>query len=461
MTSNNTNRKKLGNDFTEGNLTKLLITFMLPFLLANLLTNLYNVVDMIIIGQFVGSAGIVSVTMGGKVMTLCTGIAISLSSGGQVYLSQLTGAKSPLERQNTVTGTLVSAMFLIALAFSAIGLLFPHVMLGWMNTPGESIAASAIYMRITCLGLPMVFVYTTFSAVLRAIGDSTRPLVFVAIAAVTNLVLDILLVGGLHMGVAGAAIATVIGQALAFLFSVIYLYRHRDAFVFDFRPRSFRIDRRELWVMMKIGIPMALQTVLIQGTQLVMISFINALGLVSAAVYSISTNIVTMSNIVDMSINSAGGAVVAQNIGAGKYDRARETIFVALRVTIAFAGLVAIPSMLWPRALFGIFSRDEAVLAYAPEIMRISTFCYFLAAIMGSFNIMTSGTGAAGLGFLAGILDGVVFRFGFCWLFGMILNMGVTGYFLGNTLARFGPLIVHSTYFFSGAWTRRKRLTEA
>ena len=131
---------------------------MLPFLLANLLTNLYNVVDMIIIGQFVGSAGIVSVTMGGKVMTLCTGIAISLSSGGQVYLSQLTGAKSPRERQNTVTGTLVSAMFLIALAFSTIGLLFPYVILGWMNTPGESIGASATYMRITCLGLPMVFV---------------------------------------------------------------------------------------------------------------------------------------------------------------------------------------------------------------------------------------------------------------------------------------------------------------
>lgn len=448
--------KKIGYNFTEGSIVRLLIVFMLPFLAANLLTDLYNMVDMIIIGRFVGNDGIVSVTMGGKIMNMCNNISISLSAGGQVLIAQQIGAKKPKQEMNRSAGTLFSSLILIAIVFLLAGIGFSDTFLKLINTPPESYAAAVRYFRITCLGFPMVFGYSAVSAVLRGMGDSKRPLLFISLATVTNLVLDLIFVGSLRWGVTGTAVATVIGQTVAFSFSVVYLYRKRHQFVFDFRMHSFVIDRQKLAVMMKIGVPMAAQTVMINGTQLVMMSFVNAYGLVSSVVYSISDRIVTLCNVVNNSINSAGGSIVAQNIGAQEYGRVKKTVYTSLKITVGVALILGILSLSFSRGIFGIFSVDQEVLNYAPIIMKIAVLCYILAAVMGSYNIITSGTGNATLAFLAGFLDGVVFRFGFSFLFGYHFDMGVVGFFLGNTLARLGPLLVHTIYYYSGKWKSRR-----
>ena len=452
--------EKIGNDFTTGNIAELILTFMTPFLLANLLTDLYNMVDMVIIGRFVGSTGIVAVTLGGKLLSICTNVSVALSAGGQIFLSQQIGARQSKQEVSETIGTMFTSLGVLSCVLGAVCFLFSGMILTLISTPEESFSAALSYFRITCAGMPLVFGYNAISSVLRGMGDSRRPLLFIAIAAVSNLFLDLVFVVLFRMGAAGTVLATVIGQGMAFLFSVVFLCRRQSAFGFDFRPESFRIHKKKLFIMMKIGVPMALQSVLIHGTQLIIIRSVNLLGVAASATYGILEKIITMTSLVTQSIRSAGGAIVGQNIGANLYERAEETLYVSLKITLTVAAGLAAVSLLFPNAIFGLFSGDPEVLVYAPASMKVAAVSYFLSALMGCYDIITTGTGNAKLSFLAGILDGVVFRLLFCCLFGVLLDMGVVGFYMGNSFARIGPLLVHTVYFYSGAWKRAKRLVD-
>ena len=448
----------LGTDFTQGKIFPLLFRFMLPFMLANILNSLYNTVDTIIIGKFVGSVGIVSVNMGGRMLNLFTFIGITLAGGGEVLISQLYGARRR-EEFNATIGTMFTEM----LAFSAIlglGTFFlSDQLLHWLNTPAESFAGARAYLRITCLGLPLIFGYNAVSSVLRGIGDSRSPLLFIAIAALVNLIGDLVFIIFFRLGAAGTAIATVLGQGVSLLFSVVLLYRRRERFGFDFRLRSFAVDWEKLRVMLKIGFPMTLRVLFINVTQMYIISFVNLYGLAESATYAISDKIVHLTNIFSTAARQAGSSMVGQNIGAGRQDRVRGVVRACAGITLAAAALLTAASLLFPRAIFGLFTDDPAVLAYAPVFMAIASLIYVLSAVMSPFEAVVTGTGHSLLGFLGGLLDGVIFRLGFSYLFAFALDMGIVGFFLADALARLGPILVSGAYYFSGAWRRRKRLT--
>ena len=170
--------------------------------------------------------------------------------------------------------------------------------------------------------------------------------------------------------------------------------------------------------------------------------------------------IITLTSLVTQSIKNAGGTIVGQNVGAGKYDRAKETLFVSLRITLTVALMLSVTSNLIPKVIFGLFTNDPDVMVYAPGVMQVASVGYFLSAVVGSFDEITTGTGNAKLSFLAGFLDGVVFRLILAYLFGVYFDMGVIGFFMGNSFARIGPIMVHTTYYFSGAWKRARRLVD-
>lgn len=449
----------MGTDFTEGPIMPMLLRFMLPFLLASLLNSLYNTVDTIIIGRFVGSVGIVSVNMGGRMLNLYSGISLTLAGGGQVLISQLFGAKQR-EEFNTTIGTLFSEMLIISVVLALATYFCAPLILNWLNTPAESMAGALSYLRITSIGLPLIFGYNAVSSVLRGMGDSRSPLIFVAIAAAFNLVGDIVFIVAFHLGAAGTAIATVMGQGISLIFSLSVLYRKRDRFGFDFKLKSFAINWERLWVMLKIGFPMTLRILFINITQMYMTSYVNLYGLVESAAYSIGDKVIHLTNIVGTSARQAAGGMVGQNVGAKQYDRVKTIVRSAAIVTLTAAAILAACSLLFPNAIFGLFTEDEAVLAYARVFMRIAALIYILGAIMCPFEAVISGTGNSMLGFLGGMLDGVVFRLGFSFLFAFVLDMGVVGFMLGDALARLGPILVSGTYYFSGAWRRRKRLVK-
>lgn len=452
--------KGVGMNFTSGPIMPLLLKFFLPFLLANALNSLYNTVDTVIIGHFVGSSGIVAVSMGGKLLNLYTHVSTSLAAAGQVLISQYIGARRRDELNSTI-GTLFTELFSLSALLAVLTLAFGEALLRFFNTPEESLPSALAYLNITSIGLPLIFGYNAVSSVLRAMGDSRSPLLFIAIATVLNTVLDIVFIVEFDLGVAGTALATVIGQGVSLLFSLALLYRKRDSFGFDFRLRSFAVKWEKLGLLLKLGLPLSMRAVLIVSTQLYMIGFVNAYGLVASAAYNVGDKIYHLANIISMSVREAGGTIVAQNIGAGRYDRVKQTVNSVAIVAFSAAAVLSALSLLFPREVFSLFTTDAEVIAQAPVYMAISCLIYILSAAIAPYEGVVSGTGNSKLGFLGGILDGVVCRLGFGLFFGLYVGMGAPGFFLGDALARLGVLSVGLVYYYSGKWKKYKIITTA
>lgn len=451
MTKANT----MGMDFTKGPIMPMLLKFFLPFLLANALNNLYNTVDAIIIGQFLGSYGIVAVSMGGKMLALYTLVGTALASAGQVLISQHIGAGRKEELNSTI-GTLFSELLAFSVVFAIINLCLGRNILALINTPAESLESALDYLLITSLGLPLMFGYNAVSCVLRAMGDSKSPLLFIAVATVLNIVLDIVFIVCFGLGVAGTALATVIGQGVSLVFSLCLLYRRRESFGFDFRLSSFKVDWHKLAVLIKLGLPLSMRGVFIISTQMYLLSFINSFGLAASAAYNVSDKIYHVANIFSMSVREAGGTMVAQNIGARNYERVKKIVASVAKVSFSAAAVMAAISIAFPKTVFSLFTSDPAVLAQALTYMLICCVIYFLSAAIAPYEGVVSGTGNAKLGFLGGMLDGVVFRIGFGMLFGLVLGMGAQGFFLGDALARTGIVLVGAIYYHSGKWKKYK-----
>lgn len=449
----------VGADLTEGNIAKTLIRFSIPLLLANLVQQLYNTVDLIIIGQFAGSAGTVGTSTGGDLANLLTMIGMGFSSAGQVYIAQLSGAKDERKIRNAVS-SLMTLLLVGGVVLGIVGACVSTPFLRLLNTPEEAFSQAKDYMIVTCLGMPFVFGYNAICGILRGMGESKKPLLFVSVAAASNVVMDLFFVAVLKMASLGTAVATVIAQAVSCIAGVVFMLKHQEQFDFDFRPASFRLHKEETKVIIRLGIPKATQTALINVSMIYCSSQINSYGLVVAATNNIGNKIVRFSNIVTMSIDAGAAAMIGQSLGARKYDRAKRVVYAALVVSMAMAALNCVLALAIPKEIFRIFSDDPEVIAYSVVFMRINVYTFILAGIMGPYNAMITGDGNANLSMVIGLLDGVVLRIGISVFMANVLHYGVEGYFYGNALARIAPCIITTVYFYSGRWKKRKLLVE-
>ena len=266
--------KSMVTDMTTGNVTKLLLSFAFPLFVSNTLQAVYNIVDMIVVGQYIGGAGMSAVSIGGDILHLLTFVAMGFSSAGQVLIARDVGSGRMDQVQKTI-GTMFTFLLSVSLVISFGCYFIRENILQWLNTPAESYAFTLDY-TVTCIvGLFFIYGYNIVSAILRGMGDSRRPFMFIAIAATLNIVLDIVFVTGCGMEVFGAALATVIGQAVSFIVSLIYLYRRKESFGFDFKLKSFRIDSSALRPLVALGVPMAIQSAAVNLSKTVLMAWIN------------------------------------------------------------------------------------------------------------------------------------------------------------------------------------------
>ena len=451
--------KRYGMDLTEGNILKQLIKFMIPLLAANIVQQLYNTVDMIVIGHFVGSTGTVGVSIGGQAAQFLTMISMGMATGGQVYISQLSGAKQH-KQINEAVGTLLSFVTVVAFALLIIGSIFSAQLVQLMGTPAEAVSEASDYMRITFLGFPFIFGYNAVCAVLRGMGDSRRPLIFIIVAAVSNIIMDLILVVGFDLASAGTAIATVLGQAMSFIFAIVFLYRRKEAFGFDFKPDSFRIRWNHLRIYLKLGLPEILRSACIQVTVIYVNRLVNAYGLVASATNSVGNKITQLANTITQSMNQGCAAMIGQNLAAGKQERAKQVVHTGLKFALSLACFNAILALTIPTRIFSIFTNDPEVIEFGRTFMKVAVCTFFLSSLMGPCQAMVTGSGFSFLNLFVGLLDGVVFRLAFSFLFANVMNMGVVGYFLASSLARLGPVLICGGYFLSGKWRTRKLLVK-
>lgn len=439
-------------DFTEGNITGQLLTFAFPIFLSNLLQVVYNMVDMIIVGNRLGKTGISAVSVGGDVTALLTFVAMGFASAGQVIIARLIGF-GKREHLGRFVGTMCGFLLTSAALISVIGYYLRHEMLSLMNTPPEAYEGALSYSIICMVGLVFIYGYNMTSAILRGMGDSKHPFIFIGIAAVVNLVLDVVLVLYLDFGVSGAAIATVVSQAISFLACVLFLSRHKEQFSLHITLRDFFVwDKQMIIDLVKLGTPMAIKSASIQVSKLFVNSWINSYGLVVSAFAGIANKVASISNLVSMAMNTAGSTMVGQNIAAVKNDRVKEILKRLAMLTLSIATGFSAIFLLFPDPIFGIFTSESEVLAIARDYLPIAVLLFYGGALRAVMNALMNGSGNTGVNFATAILDGFVLRIGLSVLFGLSLGMKHFGFWLGDALAGFTPFFIGIVFYFSGRW---------
>ena len=436
-----------------------MLLFALPFMASNALLVFYSTIDMIIVGKCVGTPGLSAVSLSSQIINFASMVCLGFSNAGQVLLAQALGAGKKREMTDII-GTLFTFVSLLSLALSAAILGGQNLILRLIKVPIESFEMARQYLVICGAGLIFTAGYNLVSAVLRGMGDAKRPFLFIGIASAVNLVLDILFTGIFGWGVAGAAWATIIGQAVSFLFSLYYLYRKRAEFGFEFDKDSFIPKRRYTRMIAAIGTPMAIQSGCINLSMLVVNALINDVGVVASATFGVGVRIDDIVNKISQGIQYAAVPMISQNIGAGKNGRAKKVVLFAIIYSVALTIFFMTLYLTVGTRLFMVFSDDPLVHGMSGEFIRAILWMFPAFALMRGSGAFIQGIGNAKLGMVLAILDGVLLRIGLSWLFGIFLDLGFFGFVLGYGLAPYGYAIPSLLYFISGKWEKRRTLAE-
>ncbi|NLE12098.1 MAG: MATE family efflux transporter [Clostridiales bacterium] len=451
--------KTLSKNFTEGSIPRQLILFALPFMASNALQVLYSTVDMIIVGEYVGTAGLSAVAQSSQILHFATMVCFGFSNGGQVLISQALGAGKRRE-MNDIIGTMFSLIVILAAALSGIVLSARDLIMTLMNMPAESRDMALDYLIICGAGLIFTAGYNMVSAVLRGMGDSKRPFIFISIASVINLVLDILFTGIWGWGVAGAAWATIIGQAVSFVFSLFYLYRNREGFGFHLSLSNLGINRKYAGMILSLGTPMAIQSGCINISMLYVNSMVNDLGVVASATFGVGIRIDDIANRVSQGIHLAATPMISQNIAARKEERAQRVVHCAWVFSGTLTVIFMVLYVVFGKQLFMVFSDDPAVHEMSGVFIRAILWMFPALAVMRGTSAFIQGIGNAKLSMLLAMLDGVVLRIGLSRLCGVVLGWGFYGFVLGFGAAAYGCAIPGLIYFLSGVWKKRRILAD-
>ncbi len=453
-----THTKMLTKDFTEGNVTKQMLLFATPLFMSSFLQIVYNIVDMIIVGQMTGKIGLSAIAIGGDVTHFFTFIAIGFGGAAQIIVAQYLGAKQT-DKLNLFVKTALTFMLLTTIAISAFSLTFKNDLLCLMNTPEESFRDALAYVSVSLSGLIFVYGYNFISAIMRGMGDSKHPFIFISVSAILNVLLDVLFVIYMGIGAVGAAWGTVISQGVSFILSVVFLWRHQRHFYLELDITTFfRIDKEMLITLIKLGIPMAVKGMAIHFSKLFMNSWINSYGVAVSAMVGIGHKLGMISILFSSSFNTAGSSMIGQNIGAEKYERVPVIMNATFVLTLITSIILSVAVVGFPSKVFGAFTSDKEVLSVANEFIPIAVLTFLGSAFRAPMNGLIDGSGNYKLNFLVALFDGFVMRIGLAVLFCIGFNQGYMGLWFGDAIAGFTPFVIGVVYYYSGTWRTRSYL---
>ena len=363
---------------TEGSIGKQLLKFFLPIMFGTFFQQLYNTVDAIVVGRFVGSDALAAVGgSAGMIVSLIVGFFVGLTAGASVIVSQFFGS-GDRQMVSKSMHTIYAFSIIGSVVISVVGYLLAPALLEMMNTPADIFEDSLLYLRVFLLGIVFMFIYNTGSSLLRAIGDSRRPLNYLIVCCLINIVLDILFVAVLHMGVLGAALATLIALAISSILVTKALTESKG--LCDFSLREIRIDWDTLKTQIYIGFPGGIQSSMYSLSNMILQVAVNGIGTNAAAAWTTLAKMDAIYWMVGGSLGTALTTIVGQNYGAGKMDRVKKSVSIGLRMYYAFAIVIVVVLMAFQRPLFSLFTDNQAVIEIA-----VSCFC-----IMAPFYILFS-----------------------------------------------------------------------
>lgn len=439
----------------NGSVPKKLSAFAFPLLLANILQSLYNVVDMLVVGQIVGDTGLAAINNASKLCYIINSICIGMTMGGAVLIAQYKGANDKKGQAETFQ-TLAVLSLVSALLVTVIGLAFYQPLFQVLNVPADAYQDACDYMKIICWGTVFVFGYNAVCSVLKGLGDSKSPLYFVGIATIINIALDILLVGPLGIGTAGAAYATITAQGISFLISIFYLRKHKVLFSADVHKR-FTLQMDKLVSILKVGLPTAIQMVVVNTAYLLVTGMLNQFGTSVSAASGVGLQINTFAGMPCWAIGQAVTAMVGQCVGAGEIKRARKVVKIGLLLNVSVTLVVVIGVQVFAEQLILLFGSTSAEVIndgvyYLRICCGVNSLIYAVMYTLDSFAI---GVGAANIAMLNALLDAVIVRLPVSWFLAFTLSMGFPGVYYGQALSPILPAIVGFLYFQNKGWERK------
>lgn len=434
-------------DLTEGVIWKKLVIYALPVVLSSLLQSAYSITDLIVAGWFIGKGGISAINNSSQVMVILTQVIMGISTGGNILMGQYFGSK---DRENRVkTNQTLFAFAMVAGAITTV-VLFLLSRLILMGLGAPALEEAALYLRICAFGLVPIFGYNALSSMLRSVGDSKQPFYCVAVTAVCNIVLDILFMGVFQWGVAGAALATVLSQVASFLVCLVYVLRYKD--LFGLALKGLTIQKDKLAQMLKLGIPAAVQMTVVGLSWLAMTFLINRYGVEASAASGICAKVKDVALMFTLAMYSAATTMIAQCLGARKYDRASKVVHIAMRISLAMAAVVILVIELFAPQILSVFNPDGLTMEIALQNLRIEIFGQIFYASFMVYNALPTGAGHPMFALFSSLLNCIVVRV----VLALILNhtMGLVGIFWACAIAPASSVPLGYIYERTGVWRR-------
>lgn len=441
-------------DLTQGSVAKQLIRYALPLVTTSLLQSLYSIADYIVAGHFISSAGQSAINNSTLIMNLMTQITIGLTLGGNILIGQYFGSREEENRKHSA-GSLVTMSLITGAVTAVLLFLLSRPLLILLKAP--ALAEATAYMRICAIGMLPIFGYNACSALLRAVGNSRIPLYCIIASTAANVVLDVVLVAGFHMGVEGAALATLFSQFVSFLAALGFCVKHREHL--GLKRKYLRPAGKYIRAITRLGLPTAFQWAIASISWLVVAYLINGSGaasLVYSAANGASNKIKDFCQLFISAMSGAASTMIAQNLGAGLYDRARKIMQTCMKITLGMAGIFIIICELLAPVLVSFFTPDPTVQQWAAVNLRIEIIGQLFYAGFFTYNTLATGCGDTMFVMWNSFVNCIIFRLVLAVIFNQL--WGIYGVFIACAIAPASSVPIGWFYCRKGYW--KKSLTQ-
>ena len=445
------------NNFTEGNILKKLSLFMLPVLGALILQAAYGAVDLLVVGRFGSTAGLSAVSTGSQLMNLVTFMVTQLAMGATVLIARYLGEKKP-ERIGAVLGGATVVFAILAAVLFVLLVFFAHPIAVLMQAPSEALGLTTRYVRICGMGIFFIVAYNMLAAIFRGLGDSKSPLLFVLVACLINIAGDLLFVAGFKMDAAGAAIATVMAQAVSVALAIVILLK-KDL-PFTLKKSDFRLNP-QCRKFLQVGLPLALQEVLTQASFLALCAFVNRLGLTASSGYGVASKIVSFAMLIPSALMQSMASFVAQNVGASKPKRAKQAMFTGMGIGLVFGCAVFALVMLKGDVLAGIFSTDAEVVQKGFEYLKGFAPETILTAILFSMLGYFNGNNKTVFVMIQGLVQTLLVRLPMSYLMSIQPNASLTKIGLAAPVSTLVGVLLNTAFYLYFTHSQQKELQKA
>lgn len=434
-------------DFTKGNETKLIFYFALPMLIGNILQQTYTIVDSIIVGRILGKVALGAIATTLPINFFILSLTLGITMGSTIVIAQYYGAKDMQNLRKTVDTSFVFIM-LSSMVIAILGYAFSFKILEFLKVPQNVISQSAMYLKVTFLGIPLMFGYNIISSMLRGVGDSKRPLYFLMFSSIINMILAILFVVVFNLGILGSAYATLIAQGSSFFIGLFYINRKND--VLKINLKNLQLDKNILYNILKIGVPAGVQYLLVSVGMMLVQSLINGFGTETITAFGAAGRIDSIGTMPAITFSSALSSFVAQNFGAGEYERVKKGFKSTIIMSVTIVICITLITQIFKNGIMTMFVTDKDVIAIGMKYLAVNSFFYIFPTIQFITYALLRGAGDSIIPMIISVTSLWIIRIPIAYFLSNKIGSGCI--YWSNCASWFIGFVLAYVYYINGRW---------